>query len=377
MINSFQHERNPSTVSVLRGDNSKTQQFDINTAQAFGVYGKFEYKHYRVTIGKVLEDDVFLKELITGNDVSLLSYTNESRTFLYTMEKGGQPIELEYREYTDPNTGSPAVDAAYKIQLQKLAATYHPGDQKLIDAIQTGSYTDYSVSKIISLINGAQQVAYATPPPKAGRRFFIGANANFTTDHYAGDLTSDNLNGAPDYHTVVPQINLGIDAFLDKDRQAVIFRLALGASAYKVSFSNNYETGSNVSGDRGTQKLSYNATNISLTPQILVNIYNSSDLKFYINAGVYIASVKYSNKYYANIQYYATTNTTTTTDETDSFPQTRPFVYIIPVRLGFVIDNKVDIYAGYLPKSDMSGNTGTSMAASSFQGGINYLFGAK
>ncbi len=214
---------------------------------------------------------------------------------------------------------------------------------------------------------------------KKGIRFFAGANANFVTTSYGSDGSYiDNLKGAPSYHSTTPQVNIGTDIFFDKNKQAFIFRVELGGTTGKTSFTNNYNGGSNITADRFAQKMNFNYASVSLTPQIILNIYNSNSFKFYAGTGISIVSEHYSSKYYANVVYSSTTNTTQTTDETSSFPPLRSMVYYVPVKIGFVIDNTVDIYAGYSPKADMSAAIGqTSIASSSFQAGINYLFGGK
>jgi len=389
LINNDSYEKNLARVSILRGDNAQTSQYSIINALAFGINGRFAYQRSVIWVSQDEPganttndadttqklDTVFLKVLVTGKNASLYSYTDRIKARFYLGEGNSQPVELVYHEYRDPNQQDGTITKAlYKIQLQKLAAKYQPGNEKLVNSIQTSDYKDYALTPIIFAINGSQAVQ-VSQPKKSGMRFFAGVNMNAVTTSYNSSASSDDLNGVAPQHSVSPQANIGVDFFFDKEKQLFVFRVALGFSTNKVSLVNNYEGDYAQPDNRYTEALKFNHFDVSLTPQIILNIYNSARFKFYVDGGLSVTNLNYSDKSYTNTIYYSSLNETTYENQVAAFPTLHSLIINVPVKAGFVINNRIDIYAGYTPRTDLSSIIGISLAQYSYQAGINYLFG--
>ena len=158
--------------------------------------------------------------------------------------------------------------------------------------------------------------------------------------------------------TQSPEINLGIDMFLNKNVQQFIFRTELSLWYSKPRFQYLvYEASIN---DNYLATTFFNQYTATLTPQVIFNFYNKDNFKIYIDGGVGLNFSSYSN---SKLRVGAV-------NELDSFWPN------FPVQVGIIINKKLNFsvtYSGYTDYTQFGGDDGIKNSSASV--GVKYLFG--
>jgi hypothetical protein len=167
-------DTNPTTVTFKSTATEKSQKFSTTDIRQFSIDGLETYKRYpcHISLGTTDEnhldaivttakvDTVFLRELQTGKNVTLLSYTDDIKTRFYICEKSNDlPQELMYRVYllTKTNAVEPSrskTDYIFLQQLGALALKYGMLDDKLQKILNNTEYREAGLVKITAKING-------------------------------------------------------------------------------------------------------------------------------------------------------------------------------------------------------------------------------
>lgn len=369
---------NPRYIKFKAGNSNQVDQYSGANAGSFSINGYEHYKRFILPVSQdwvdvsklsfdkeipTITDTVFLRSVSSGKNVTLYSYTDRIKERFFIAENNAQPTELAYHLYTD--AANKIITAyTYKKQLQMVAATFSPGNVKLSEAIQLSNYKLSDLKKVVSDINGSQENAKVPVSDRNGARFFAGIGAANSVVNFKGDHP---LTPAGNSSSILPKINAGVDVYLNKNVGRWLFRVDLSFTANKASF--NYNETNVVSSH--TYKLKFDQYIASLNPQIVYNLYNTNKFKFYLDAGLAING-NICNSKQNSVDF---NSGSAVTSSTMTFPKPSGAFYNVTTKAGAVFNNKFEIYAGYNPSTAMTDYTGYSMNLTSYQAGINFLFG--
>ena len=322
---------------------------------------------------------VFLKQLTTGNHLTLFFNNEINKNRFFIAENGKPPVELIYYEYYDNTRTQEVYHNLYRGQLLLYINQFNNGNAKLVSKLEDVKFTQPDLVNIVDDINndGARTSndQIGTKKRPSNTRFFAGAGINNTTTKYTyvnsitGDISSTGTvitDHMLSYQstTVSPKIDLGLDIFVNPNVQQFIFRLELAYSYVNGRFTGNVEQDGNTIDVFDYQFGQHTAT---LTPQFIFNVYNQDKLKVYVDAGVAV-----------NLSGYTNTAPVNELTGTNLSPLTlRPLWAYYPMQVGVVLNKKIEfsftynLFAGYSSYSDVS------IANSSMCLGVKYLFGGK
>jgi hypothetical protein len=368
---------NPTTISFKSNQtSSKKKSFGLGEISSFNVTGLVTYKKFicsvsldqvstsnistvRDTSFKV--DTVFLKVLQQGTNAALYQYTDNIKERFYVGEAPGfTPVELIYRIYYD--AASTAVNEnTYQKQLFALSDKYKVLDDKQISLIQNSQYRQEDLLAIVSKINNVSKAEFEKNYVVHSKiSFYGGAALNILQN--SSSASSYSASGGVGYTSYLPSIKAGID-FLPDPNGRLEFRVDVSANFAK--FDALYKL---TVEPYGPMQLSFNQVSIALTPQVILNIYNAQDFKFYIGVGVAPGLYRFSNPYFgsqnknqddglANEPYLF---------ETSGFP----FV----LKAGFRVAKRLDIYFDYYTSTPTTNGGYFGLSNQSKQIGLNYYF---
>jgi hypothetical protein len=370
--------RNPRQIRFKADGASKADEYTVANATAFGVAGYDHYQRFTVPVAQdkiaiselahsvdttVVIDTVFLKVVATGKQVSLYAYVDKKEE-LFIQEGNAQPVSLIRHLYLVGDDRI-ATDGRYVFQLQKLAKTYQPGDAKLIKDIEKVRYDADDIGKLVYRINGSQAVIKAPATDRIANRFYAGVGINGSSFTMAeSNPTITDRTGS----SVLPSVNIGYDVYLKNNIGKLIFRTELNFFGAKGNVDRTYTASTE------TEKLKFNQYVVSINPQLIFNIYNGKDFKFYIDGGFAGNLCTYSSKQYTH-NIYLGGKLATSYDI--AFPAARSSYFGITAKAGIVLNNRFEIYAGYCPSSSIISNEQYEISVSSYRAGINFLLGKK
>ena len=315
---------------------------------------------------------IFLKQLVTGNNVTLYlnNEIHENRYFI--AERNEIPVELKYYEYYVSSKSDEVYDNIFRGQLMLLINKFKNGNQKLLNEITEARYNEPDLEQITAQLNDENVSSLPTGKnanshPNLVRLFAgLGANDITTTYTYSQSITgTTNSNGTTvtsnlaSYHSnmIAPKINFGIDIFINPNVQQFIFRSELSFSYSNGLFNRTVET---ITGDYNTYNYKFTQYTTSLTPQLLFNLYNTDKLKFYIDGGVTL-----------NLSSYGYNNAA---EVDQNSLQLNSFWAYFPFQAGVVFNKKTEIYFTYSTGASFSNFTDFSVSNQYISLGMKYLF---
>ncbi|MDF2432901.1 MAG: hypothetical protein JWP44_2532 [Mucilaginibacter sp.] len=370
-------DRNPKEI---RFKNSLTPHnieiFSKANTRAFEISGVEYYQCFTLPISQdqvennklsthpdttYLTDTVFLRVIATGKHITLYSYTDDIKTHFYFLEAGGTiPEELVYHIYYNP-TLSNAVQYVngYRSQLEDLASKYANVTQLEQRILQVG-YNEPDLVKIINVINDN-----TSSKSLFGSRFFAGIGANsgkLSFTQISGTATGNN---SVTYGTsVFPKLTAGIDLFPNKSIQRLLIRVELSLTTSQYNFVTV-----NSGTPQSTSSLNFKQTTSAIAPQILYNLYNAKQIKVFLGAGTALNFSSY------NHYHYVTKYSGSFPDNIkDNYPALSSLWIAFPLRAGITINNRIEVSFCYIPSSSITTDNTTSVNATFFQAGLNYLF---
>ena len=284
---------------------------------------------------------VFLKQLVTGKHVTLYYHNDNTKIRFLIAEGNGVPVELMYYSYYTESGAISRLDI-YKGQLNILVSKLYPESTKLNRRVES---TSYELSQLESLANEIND--NTTGNKRSASRFFFGIALNST------NIQINNVNHIDNPQSLTymsPKISAGIDIFGNKSVQKYMLRTELSFSYIKPRFNYREDPHFNIKtvSDIG---YSFDQYTVTATPQLLVNIYNKTNFKLYLDGGIGLNYSAYSN-HVLNIKYTNVYNTVTTSSTIDPY-KLRPFWLTYPVQLGAVF-NKIEVHLTYIAKLDYS-----------------------
>ncbi|MGZ3891150.1 MAG: hypothetical protein ACXVI9_11655 [Mucilaginibacter sp.] len=337
-------------------------------ARAFAVTGLEYYETHTI---RVSQDEVdlnklsqqldtnsrtgtyFLHVLTKGKSLILYSYEDALKLRFYLLRSGNiVPEELEYHAYYNSDVSSTIQYInRYRVQLQFAAQQAGVSNGQIESLIQNARYDNGDLVSIVSKINGGSNLAINSKSV-FGVRWFAGAAVMNNTLK-----TEDNIE-APPSHVVLPKISVGIDFLPNKSVQQLVFRGELSFNAGNYSFANSTAYPP-FSGH-------FKQYTISVVPQFLFNFYNADKVKVFIDGGLSFNISQYSD--YATVYPAIVLN---------GYPPLAKAWVSIPLKIGVTLNKKVEIYGGYTPLTNLTTVTDFPVTLTTYQAGINFLFGAK
>jgi hypothetical protein len=373
-INYHEWTKSPRTIDFKTSvDEKKVFQFSPVDVKAFVITGMENFVSYtgyisanktrfpdypqQLDTSKVL-DTVFLQQMATGKNATLYYNSDELKTHFFIAETGKKPVELKYYLYYN-ETNQVVTDAVYTRQLMLYITKFAPDNNKLINSLRQ---MDYDQNHLEAFVNGLNNIDGRNVGAKKAKsvRFFIGAAVNSTTteySQYSGDQKSTSIS---------PKINFGVDLFNNPNVQQLIFRA-------EVSFwyaMPRFNTNTNIDYTPAITVYEFNQYNATITPQILLNVYNKDNFKLYIDGGWSFNFSSYTN----DITTVKNQDAAVTAANTVKKPlDLIGFWSSFPVQAGVVVNKKWEIYASYSFYSAFTNYEGLSIANQVTNIGIKLL----
>lgn len=369
-VDYLEWERNPKQVT-FKSTTGTVQQFTPQSSNAFAVTG-FEYfeKHVvkismdpieATSATNMLDtsyrvDTVFLKTMTKGRYLSLYSYSDAVKTRFYAWSRGdAEPTELAYHVYLGTNSAPVHVNR-YRFQLQNIASGNNVNGSKLAGLLSESAYTDRDLLRIAAAINGTDP-SQLKSGDKVGTRFFVGAGVNYNGMSFSGDIEF------PSNYSVFPKVSAGIDIFTNKNVQRLFVRVEIGVTGDQHDSKNSYER----------SELKMQQVTASLALQAYYNFYNGQNLKVFAGGGLSLNNSTYPTHYYITLG-----GIDVTPIKQNNFPDYYKLWETILLKAGVTINNRIEIYAGYVPSTTITDQfLAFDGRVTSYQAGVNFLFGAK
>ncbi|MGV3639768.1 MAG: hypothetical protein ACO1NZ_04560 [Adhaeribacter sp.] len=366
-INYQEWNFNPEKFTFkLQPGESQSQVFGPETARAIAIEGYEVFEAHLVSISQdevagsrlkegpdttTIRRTVFLKLLQKGGKVNLYSWKDILKERFYILEKGtASPVELGYKVYLE--NSNIATSALYKQQLAALAVRQQVFS--LTEQIKAAAYHRGHLVKIISKINGNTNSSISKTLEQApGLRWFGSVGLNYTTFNYKGEnelmidgFTSSGLYTFKDKiitHSLLPMVSAGADIYLNPALQRFVFRgelnLAPVRSEVKTQYQHpNYSSTSPLHDQSNVYNLSF--LNISASPQILMNAWNTERIKWYLGAGGTLSyRLVQEDKLHLKITQQ---ETVMWENEKDNFYDVQKIAPGMLLRTGMVLHNKTE-----------------------------------
>lgn len=379
-INYHEWVRSPNSIDFkINKKDSHALKFDPHTIKGFQINGLEIYVTYMGPIStdrtKFPElpsgldtskklDTIFLKQIAGGKHLTLFSHQDDIK-IRYFIAENGQPIELRYFQYYNTEN-QPVEKDTYRGQLLFYINKFMPGNTRLNKQAEDARYNQSDLATIIAVINGEASFA----KNKSHIRLFAGLGVVRTksqlydnthliqttvTESTITSVVINPLNEITSSTTLSPKIDFGVDLFANPNVQQFVFRTELAFYLVKGNFQYaiyNQATDANV--NSGYSFDQYSAT---LTPQILYNLYNKDNFKFYIDGGIGL-----------NFSVYA--NNTMKAFDLNSFWTN------FPIQAGVILNKKIEFsltYTGYASYTSYI-NNGFDIKNKSISLGFKYLF---
>ena len=375
LIDYREWETNPGKIFFKNNQQDQTQSCTPENTAAFGITGLDYYEGHVVSISRsstdvnkisiktdtdsqVYIDTVFLHVLEKGKNLTLFEYADKIKTRYYIGEAGqsAQPEELVYQVYYATDNSTVQYNERYRTQLLYEAQKANMNTDDVQRMIFRARYYNDDLSSVIRKINGNSNTQTSSSK-QFGTRWFAGAGIVINNMTFTGDIQY------PNNSNVSPRASFGLDLFTNKSTQKVFIRIELSVSSDQHDFKDSYQQ----------TELKMTQFTLSITPQLYYNFYNSTNLKVFAAAGLPFNFSGYPTRYYTTLGgIYASP-----VKEND-FPDYHKIWEAGVIKAGIVLNEKIEIYAGYSPSTTLTDNyTQFSGTLVSCEAGINYLFGAK
>jgi hypothetical protein len=316
-------------------------------------------------------DTVFLRVIKKGKNASLYAYTDNIKTRYYILDNPANKIaELKYFAYLSDETRSTVNVNSFRLQLLSIAGKYQAGDSKLADRINTSSYDENDLLKIVQLINGRDKNEKSESKNLSGSRYFLGVGMKSNTLTFTGSNFVYPNGGSKS--SVAPTISGGVDFIFNKETQKLIFRAEVSFAYNQYNMDNiNYT----VFVDQASNNLDVTAFTSTVHPQLIYNFYSGNILKIYLDAGLAVNFSAYNNYNYIVTTTIAAGTSSKTVQ--NKYPAFQAMWFSIPLKMGFVVTKNIELFGAYWTPASLTKYTNSSASIASYQVGLNYLIGSK
>jgi len=380
-IDYHQWDQNPRSINFKSAaDDRNVSNFNPKEVKEFQVSGQ-TYVSYQGAIsmdknkfpdlpmgldtGKK-QDTIFLEQVSKGKYLTLFYHRDAIKARFFAAEKNATPAELKYYQYSDQ--GQLAIKEFYRGQLLFYANKYMPGDPKLAQKIEDTRFDKAGLAEIISAINGERiQVK-----KESHFRFFLGGGlseikSNYRYDQPVAVYTLVGPVTEVDSHyekvskfstTVSPLLDFGMDVFTNPEVQKLIYRTEISFFYNRPKFQ--YVVAVLADKTNIAETYSFAQYSTTLTPQVILNLYNRDNFKIYIDGGIGFNFSAYSNEHLSK----------GTSDDLE------PFWMNIPVQAGVVVNKRLELSLGYAGPADMVNffNNSAGISNQHVSVGLKFLF---
>ncbi|HEX8021508.1 hypothetical protein [Mucilaginibacter sp.] len=375
----------PNSISFKKTLDDKVQTYHPMDISYFEISGIEIYQSARVAIsmGKTdiqtvrneidtasKTDQIFLKIIQKGTNVSLLSYTDAIKTRFYVADNktGGAPQELKYQPYLDKDSPSLKKKNIYYAQLIDLANKYRPDDaHTVIDHIVVLNYSEGEILRIINLINNDNSAPVKKDNVRAYNLYAgIGLNASQVTRQGNPPPGTTDVKK----NSYLPELVFGIHVPFNPNTGRLIFRTELVLEMTKIHI-NNYDV---EYSSTTVNTYSFTQTSASLRPQLVYNFFNGNNFKFYLGGG---AAINFSLYSAANVKRQVSSATVAgfNSVEQEKVPSSGGVWFTPIAKAGFIIGKKLDLSFGYSPATGIQSAANIlGVAITSVEAGVNYHF---
>jgi hypothetical protein len=375
---------NPSKFKFKPSTGAPEQEFNLGNSLAYGIYDVETYERHVVSISQSKEqltelsigkdttsitDTVFLKVLQTGKNLNLYAFKDVVKKRFYILPHGNTtPEELIRNKYLSAaNNRTIIVDNSYLRQLALIDRKINPAQTSNLSRIKGQRFVESDLLKVVSFMNDQELI-------KAGSsiRYFIGAALNASKANYIAEhpLAGKSANSKFSYF---PMVKVGVDLFANPAVKKLIYRLDLGVLSSKYDVRNEIVEQTIGGTTSRIYRHTFNELAVQLTPQIIYNIYNTEQLKYFVSGGLSLNFANYSKSVSSNV-FVNTLGVTKTTlaEEAIKFQK----FYISPrLSTGAVLNNRWELAASYVFPSGMTNYLYYNIQVQRINLGLNFLFG--
>ncbi|GAA4335714.1 hypothetical protein GCM10023149_43860 [Mucilaginibacter gynuensis] len=307
---------------------------------------------------------IFMKRVASGPNVTLYAQSDNVKTRYFYQEKSDVVTELAYYYYYNNSSVTTVVTKLYVGQLLLLHKKYNNDNNKNRSTIENSNFVESDLVKSINIINNSSSTTSNTQKGTevvrpSNNRFFVGLGLTYTKTRFKGQNPFDGGDGGKTY---TPKISIGYDAFANSQVQRVVFR---GELSFNYISSKITSTQSATSG----AVYSFNQGNFAFTPQLIFNLYNTDDLKLYVEGGAALTFSFFSNDKIVS----GNSNITNQAKPYD----VESFWLSYPFQIGAVINKKFDVSVGYTPSATYTRYTFFTLSNEVIGLNLKYLFNKK
>lgn len=369
---------------VFKTNNQSAQRYDLTDVLAYGINDAEQFRRYTVRISTSSEelthlstgidttlrvDNVFLKVLYTGKDVSLYSFQDEVKKRYYIQRANQVPVELQRFIFIRPETTSMSVTTnRFRNQLQAIDAELHPEKPHNDSHWVRVNYTERDLIQAVATLNNTDVPQSKHP----SNRIFIGTGANLSKAAYSGNqmLAEE---GASSKMSVLPYLTVGVDWFANPALRKLIYRLQFSVYTTQYEVERTGEVKTTLTSTETTQKHSFNQIGLTFAPQVVYNVYNANQLQVYISAGAEanFSSYQKNELFKHSISNFYGEETTITQNPVDFVT----FNFAPRAGAGVLLNKRFEISLGYGFPSSITNYLSFAVKAQRITAGLHYHFG--
>lgn len=361
--------RTVSAVNFKQQLDGAAQTFTPENAKGYGVDGSQFFESFNVRISKGATKTeglkigidtssrratVFLKVLQRGPNVIIYSYTDEVKERFYIKGNANtEPYELLRTRYLEANNSTKVIGAdRYKGQLLFEMRNYNSDTDFFETDFDDLAYTEEEMIQVAAVINGMK-----VRVGKKSFRLVVGAGVGTSNIKYTGQNPLANA-GAISKTSYAPSINVGIDFAAKSLAERIFYRAELSLFMGKDTKVTN-----------GQYIHSVDHTTLYLSPKILYNIYNTSNLKVFAGLGAGVSYSSYSNSLAGKAVSVAMSPDQF--DETKVDLKSTAASYNLNVGVAL---KKIELNVAYTPHYKVSDYAGFNILMGLMHAGIKYRF---
>ncbi|RVU00446.1 hypothetical protein EOD41_13295 [Mucilaginibacter limnophilus] len=308
----------------------------------------------------------FLKQLVSAPLVSLYLLNVEDKTTFFYKEANSQLIELKYYQYyTASNKSAIEKTTPYIYQLIYLAKKYGGNKASGNTSIQRIAYSQKELTKYFEKLNGV--IAAKTKQSKS--QFFAGVGLNFNqvtpTPFNSSTLTTGLRFNDNKINSISPKLSLGYNTAIIPNTGRYIFRSELSFTYLKAEVKGQHFTPQGKEIKHVYQLNQYTAT---LSPQFIINLYNTKKFKYFISGGLNGNFSIYPKKQLVFDDGSVLENA--------EYPVSAKAIWLsFPFQTGAVFNKRIEVSAGYTVSSTFASSYNVSLRNPAIFAGVKYFFG--
>lgn len=373
-INYREWDENPKFIEFKTSlDNKKPTVYTPSVIKSFDIEGFEQYTTYsgRISLNRThfpdiatskdtssKQDNVFLKVVTTGSNLSLYAYTDSLKTRFYLQDKLEQPIELLYQLYYDDTKTQSISVKTYQGQLSYYVNKYAPANSKLQNYIERSNYDYSDIEYIVNQVNGKAKTKNASGASFI--RLFAGAAVNVTQTR--ADGSSNYISRSQPSTSYAPKVDLGVDIFANPNVQKLILRFQVSYTNVKASLSADLPSTLSYS----SETFKFDQYNFIASPQIIYNFYNTDSFKLYASGGIGFIFSDYTQ---------ADAFTLNGVPSTGVYYRLQKSWVNYSLQTGAVLNKRVELFLSFNPRAAYTQYDDFSISSSSFGAGVHFLMG--